>query len=66
MTADLSKDTHPEVHRIIHKNLYADDCISGNQTEDDAHENADGMEEVLSKGGYHLKGFTFSGKLSNP
>ena len=66
MTADLSKDTHPEVHRVIHKDLYADDCISGSQTEDDAYANADSMEEVLRKGGFYFKGFTFSGRPPDP
>jgi hypothetical protein len=66
MTADKSKDTHPEIHRIIHKDLYADDGISGSHTEDDAYATADRLEEILSKGGFHLKGFTFSGKPPNP
>ena len=66
MTADKSKETHPEIHRIIHKDLYADDGLTGSQTMEDALETADGLEEVLSKGGFQLKGFTFTGKPPNP
>ena len=66
MTADKSKDTHPKVHGIVHKDFYADDGMTGGQTESEAYSIADGVEEVLSKGGFNLKGFTFSGKPPNP
>ena len=66
MTADKSEETHPKAHEIIHKNFYADDGLAGDQSESEAYATADGVEEVLSKGGFNLKGFTFSGKPPNP
>ena len=66
MTADFSKDTHPEVYRIIHEDLYADDCLSGCQDFDEAYELADGMEEVLEKTKFYTKGFSFSKRAPNP
>ena len=66
MTADMAKDTHPEIHRIIHEDLYADDCLTGCQDFDDAQEIADGMEEVLEKGKFYTKGFSFSKRAPNP
>ena len=66
MTADMFKESHPEVHRIIHKDLYADDCLSGAHTEAEAFEYADGLEEVLGSTGFYLKGFSFSGHPPNP
>ena len=61
-TSEISKDEYPEVHQIISRDVYVDDCISGESTLDKALERADQMELVLSRGGFQLKGFTFTGK----
>ena len=42
--------------------VYIDDCMSGEDSVDDAHQSADQLAIVLARGGYILKGFTFSGK----
>ena len=61
-TARLSQDEYPEVYDIIHKDTYVDDTLSGESTEELCHERADQMEIVTARGGFSLKGFTFSGK----
>ena len=61
-TSELSKDQYPEVNAIISKDVYVDDCISGEPTIEAAMTIADQMEIVLCRGGFCLKGFTFSGK----
>ena len=62
LTAKLSKDQYPEVCEIIHRDVYVDDCLSGANTTKDAHRIADEMTVVLSKTGFNLKGFIFSGE----
>ena len=66
MTADLCKESHPEEHRIIHKDLYADDCLTGAKTNADAYKLANALKEILALGGFDLKGFTFSGRPPDP
>ena len=61
-TAELSKDEYPEVKTVVDKDVYVDDCLSGESTTDLAHQRADELELVLKRGGFKLKGFTFSGK----
>ena len=65
MIAELSKDTHPEAYRIIHNDLYADDCITGADSLKSAMKYANELEESLEKGEFHLKGFTYSGQVPN-
>ena len=62
-TAEIQKDEYPEVNRIIQKNVYVDDCMSGEVSTDIAYQRADELALVVGKGGFSLKGFTFSGKL---
>ena len=61
-TAHLMKDRYPEVSRIIERDVYVDDCVTGEDSIESAITRADEMEIVCSKGGYGLKGFTFAGK----
>ena len=58
-TTKLSKAEHPEVSEIIN-DVLVDDCISGGESISAVHDRADEMEVVLNKGGFSLKGFTFS------
>jgi len=61
-TSFYSKDTHPRVHQVVSTDVYVDDCISGESSLEKAMQTADQLEIVLNKGGFSLKGFTFSGK----
>eukprot|EP00794_Sanderia_malayensis_P020954 gene20954-biopygen15460 len=60
--ANMFKEEHPEVHRIVHEDIYVDDCITGEVSLDIAHTRADQLEQVIHPGGFHLKGITFSGE----
>ena len=62
MTAELSKDDYPEVNNIVQKDIYVDDCMSGESSSDMSFQRADELSLVLRRGGFCLKGFTFSGK----
>ena len=42
--------------------MYVDDCISGEENRDAAYTRADQLELVLNRGGFQLKGVTFSGE----
>ena len=55
-----SKD-FPRQNDIIQNDLYVDDCISGEDSLAIAQEVTEGLQEVLGKVGFHLKGVTFSG-----
>ena len=56
----LSSNEYPEVNDIIQKDVYVDDCLTGEQSTNLAMQRADEIEIVLSRGGFSLKGFTFS------
>ena len=61
-TARLSKDEYPRVNEIVEKDIYVDDCLSGEQNDQDALKRADELELVINRGGFSLKGITFSRK----
>ena len=60
--AELSRSQYPEVDKIVKEDIYVDDCITGEDERDCAHTRADELELVLNKGGFGLKGVSFSGK----
>ena len=60
-TANHSKETFPEVAEIVCKDTYVDDCLSGDRDLNTAKQRADELEVVLNRGGFALKGVTFSG-----
>ena len=60
-TADLCKDDYPRPNEIIQRDTYVDDCFSGEKSLDEAKVVTDNLQIVLSKGGFRLKGITFSG-----
>ena len=64
--ANLFQQKYPEVRRIIHEDVYVDDCITGEETSDIAHFRAEQLEHVIHPGGFRLKGITFSGKKPLP
>ena len=61
-TAKMSSTEYPLVNQIVQNDIYVDDCLSGEENEQKALERADQVELVLNRGGFSLKGVTFSGK----
>ena len=60
-TAKLMEEGHPTVYEIIHKDIYVDDCISGENCPEDVRTTTDDPKLVLNRGGFCLKGVTISG-----
>ena len=60
-TAKLCKDDYPRQNEIIQGDLYMDDCFSGGGSYENTQAITDDLQIVLSKGGFRLKGITFSG-----
>ena len=56
----MSQVEYPKVNDIVKDDIYVDDCISGNQSKREALKKADELEVVLNRGGFVLKGITFS------
>ena len=48
--ADIFKEEYPEVHQIIHKDVYVDDCITGESAIEIAHRRADELQLVINRG----------------
>ena len=65
-TARLSKDDYPEVYNIILKDIYVDDCLSGDKSTNLGIKRADELEIVVNRGGFSLKGITFSKQKPKP
>ena len=61
-TANRSKVGYPEAAEIVQKGIYVGDCLSGEKTTASASQRADELELVLIRGGFTLKGCTFSGQ----
>ena len=61
-TAQIFQDEYPKVNNIVKKDIFVDDCISGEICTRSAFQRAKELTLVLRKGGFGLKGFTFSGK----
>ena len=61
LTADLQKDEFPREAEVINKDTYVDDCLSGENTENERDQVSTGLVNVLGNAGFKLKGFTFSG-----
>ena len=64
-TSRLSKDEYPGVYNVIQNDVYVDDCLSGADSTETAIQCADQLEIVLNKGGFALKGVTFSSQQPN-
>ena len=60
-TAELTKSDFPKAFDVINKDIYVDDCLSGTHTEDERSVVTDQLSLSLTKGGFKLKGYTFSG-----
>ena len=59
-TAKISFGEFPEAAEIICNDIYVDDCLSGGPSSDVTKSRADELEIVLNRGGFSLKGVTFS------
>ena len=60
--AEMNKEEYPEVNEIIQRDVYVDDCITGDHTIEAGHKRADELQIVTSKGDFNLKGITISGE----
>ena len=60
-TADIQKNGYPRQNEIVNEDIYVDDCLSGEDLYDISRDTTDGLDIMLNKGGFHLKGITFSG-----
>ena len=61
-TAELVKHEYPCENEIIRKGIYVDDCLSGEKSWNKVRITTDNLNIVLNKGGFCLKGLTFSGQ----
>ena len=61
----VKQQTYPKMNtqrsEIIYKDIYVDDCLSGSSTETSAFKWSGELQIVVNRGGFSLKGFTFSG-----
>ena len=62
MVVDLMSDLYPLAAEIVNNDVYVDDCISGEMTENDRLKATDQLKLSLEKGTFTLKGLTFSGE----
>ena len=61
-TADMMENSYPRACEIIKNDLYVDDCLSGEDSYENALTITDDLKVALEHGGFTLKGFTFSGR----
>ena len=60
-TAELQQTTYPHENEVIRNDIYVDDCLSGETSLNQVHETTDNIKLFLNKGGFNLKGITYSG-----
>ena len=61
LLAEKMGDLYPRVADVINNDIYVDDCVSGEMTENASSSTTKNLGLVSEKGGFGLKGFTFSG-----
>ena len=52
---------YPRASEIVRRDIYVDDCFSGERTWDSTLSTTDNLKLVLNRGGFTLKGLTLSG-----
>ena len=62
LTAESSSSEFPVAYDIAVNDIYVDDCMSGKHSRKKVLEATDELKLSLEKGGFTLKGFTFSGE----
>ena len=60
-TAKLMETGHERASEVIHKDIYVDDCISGDDDFEKVRVVTDDLKVVLNRGGFVLKGITVLG-----
>ena len=60
--AEINKEKFPKAYDVITKDFYVDDCLSGAENVEAAHQLADQLTSSIAPGGFLLKGFIFSGQ----
>ena len=66
LTADTYETEFPMAHGIIHNDIYVDDCLSGEATEEARDEATDQLQQCLSMASFSLKAITYSGHDPDP
>ena len=61
LTAEKMGHLYPRAAEVINNDVYVDDCASGEMTVEERSSTNNVVRGVLGKGGFDLKGFTFSG-----
>ena len=65
-TATFCMNEYPKQYQVIQDDIYVDDCLSGGASYEVTKTITDDLQIVLSKGGFRLKGITFSGFAPPP
>ena len=60
-TAELEKDLKPEASEFIQRSAYVDDLIGSRKDTESAKSLAKDVQQVLDKGGFQVKEWTFTG-----
>ena len=60
-TGRHSESNYKRASEIVQKDVLVDDCISGEESEENRRKVTDELKVVLRKGGFNLKGITYSG-----
>ena len=61
-TARLGSHNYPRINEVVNKDIYVDDCLSGESSWVKVLSTTDDLQVVLARGGFAVKGFAFSGK----
>ncbi|XP_066918053.1 uncharacterized protein [Clytia hemisphaerica] len=61
-TVKIHRKDEPEVARVITEDVYVDDCLSGGDQISTIKLLCQSIDQILSYGGFTLKGFTISGE----
>ena len=65
-TAEIQKERFPEAANSVIHDMYVDDCATGAVDVEKAETLAEDITELLSYGGFNVKGITMSGKSPLP
>ena len=60
-TAELQKEVKPEASEFIQRSAYVDDLIGSTKDTETAKSLSEDVQHVLGKGGFKVKGWTFTG-----